>query len=80
MEQIAKLVKESTDGAQQSAKACSDLSVLALDLQNMVGNFKLANNAGDERGKKAGHAGGSNQLLDSRSHVQSEKAFAASAR
>ncbi len=36
MEQIAKLVKESAVGAQQSAKACQDLSGLALDLQNMV--------------------------------------------
>jgi len=41
MEQIAKLVKESAVGAQQSAKACQDLSGLALDLQKMVGNFRL---------------------------------------
>jgi len=41
MEQIATLVKESADGAQQSAKACQDLSGLALDLQKMVSNFKL---------------------------------------
>jgi hypothetical protein len=27
--------------AQQSAKACQDLSELALALQNMVGSFKL---------------------------------------
>src|SRR5689334_976875 len=38
MDQIAKLVKESAVGAQQSAKACQDLSGLALDLQKMVGN------------------------------------------
>ena len=43
MEVIAKLVKESADGAQQSAKACQDLSGLALDLQNMVGKFDLGN-------------------------------------
>jgi methyl-accepting chemotaxis protein len=41
MDQIARLVTESADGAQQSAKACQDLSGLALDLQKMVGNFQL---------------------------------------
>jgi methyl-accepting chemotaxis protein len=41
MDQIARLVKESAVGAQQSAKACQDLSGLALDLQKMVGNFQL---------------------------------------
>jgi methyl-accepting chemotaxis protein len=41
IEQIAKLVKESAIGAQQSATACQDLSSLALDLQTMVGKFKL---------------------------------------
>lgn len=44
MDQIARLVKESAVGAQQSAKACQDLSGLALDLQKMVGEFKLDNN------------------------------------
>jgi len=43
MEQIARLVKESSEGAQQSAKACQDLSGLALDLQKMVSNFRLGN-------------------------------------
>ena len=46
MEQIAKLVKESADGAKQSAQACQDLSGLALDLQKMVGNFKIGNGNG----------------------------------
>ena len=40
MDQIARLVTESADGAQQSAKACQDLSGLALELQKMVGNFQ----------------------------------------
>ena len=48
IEQIAKLVKESAVGAQQSAAACQDLSSLALDLQTMVGRFKL------EEGPQAG--------------------------
>ena len=41
MDQISKLVNESALGAQQSAKACQDLSGLALDLQKMASNFKL---------------------------------------
>ena len=41
MDQIAHLGKESAAAAQQSAKACQDLSELALALQNMVGGFKL---------------------------------------
>jgi methyl-accepting chemotaxis protein len=41
VDQISRLVKESAIGAQQSATACHDLSVLALDLQSMVGKFKL---------------------------------------
>jgi methyl-accepting chemotaxis protein len=76
MEQIARLVKESTDGAQQSAKACQDLSGLALDLQNMVGNFKLADNGSGST--RHGKSGGSARLLSP--HQGSEKAFAASAR
>jgi methyl-accepting chemotaxis protein len=42
MNQIAKLVKESADGAQHSAHACQNLSGLALDLQKMVANFRVA--------------------------------------
>jgi methyl-accepting chemotaxis protein len=41
MDQIAHVGKESAVAAQQSAKACQDLSELALALQNMVGSFKL---------------------------------------
>ncbi len=41
MEAIAKLVRESTAGVQQSAQACQGLSGLALDLQSMVGIFKV---------------------------------------
>ncbi len=44
MERIATLVNESADGAQHSANACRNLSGLALDLQKMVGNFRLAGN------------------------------------
>jgi methyl-accepting chemotaxis protein len=41
VEQITRLVNESSTGAQQSAKACQDLSGLALDLQKMVRNFNV---------------------------------------
>lgn len=41
MEKIAELAKESTAGAQKSAQACHELSGLALDLENLVGSFKL---------------------------------------
>lgn len=41
IEQIATLVRESAEGSQQSAKACEDLSGLALDLQKTVSQFRL---------------------------------------
>jgi methyl-accepting chemotaxis protein len=50
VDQISRLVKESAIGAQQSATACQDLSILALDLQTMVGRFKLG--SGTQGAKK----------------------------
>jgi len=44
IEQIAKITAETAEGSQQAAKACHDLSSLALDLQNVVGHFKLETN------------------------------------
>jgi len=44
IEQIAKITAETAEGSQQSAKACHDLSSLALDLQNVVSQFKLETN------------------------------------
>ena len=49
MGRIATLVNQSADGAQHSAKACQNLSGLALDLQKMVGNFRLAGNNSNDR-------------------------------
>jgi methyl-accepting chemotaxis protein len=74
IEQIAKLVKESAIGAQQSATACQDLSSLALDLQTMVGKFKLEDGAqaGSENPRAAG--GDSTRLMSAH-----PKAFAATA-
>jgi methyl-accepting chemotaxis protein len=52
VEQILKITAEAADGAQQSAQACSDLSSLAVDLQNIVSQFKLENN-GHEPARRA---------------------------
>jgi hypothetical protein len=51
LEQIAKITAETAEGAQQSAKACHDLSSLALDLQNLVGQFKLRSNGHRSSGR-----------------------------
>jgi hypothetical protein len=59
MDQIARLVKESAVGAQQAAKACQDLSGLALDLQKMVGEFKLDGGETQRRGEPRKSASGS---------------------
>jgi methyl-accepting chemotaxis protein len=73
MEQMAELVKESAVAAQESAKACHDLSELAMALQNMVGSFKLAKAA---HGKGAAKA----DLPSARPKpTGNQKAFAASA-
>lgn len=55
IDQITRLIKESAIGAQQSAQACQDLSGLALDLQTMVGKFRLGEQqeAGQGRGRPA---------------------------
>jgi uncharacterized phage infection (PIP) family protein YhgE len=54
VEQIAKITHESAAGAQQSAQACEDLSNLALDLQQLVAQFKLANASAGEFSNRAG--------------------------
>jgi methyl-accepting chemotaxis protein len=48
MEQISRMVQQSAISAGESAKACQDLSSLAMDLQQVVAKFKV--NSGD-----AGH-------------------------
>jgi methyl-accepting chemotaxis protein len=52
MEQIAKMVHQSSIGAQESPRACQDLSNLALDLQQLVGRFKLADRREQQRTTK----------------------------
>jgi hypothetical protein len=76
MEQIAKLVKESAEGAKQSAQACQDLSRLALDLRKMVSSFKLGSDGSFGAGHRASHA--SSKRLST--HEEPLKVFAARAR
>jgi methyl-accepting chemotaxis protein len=45
MDQIAKMGEQSAIGANESAKACQDLSNLALDLQQVVEKFKVDDKA-----------------------------------
>jgi len=58
IEQISKITAETAEGAQQSAKACHDLSNLALDLRNVVSQFKLSNDGRGSAGKSYGRAAG----------------------
>jgi methyl-accepting chemotaxis protein len=46
LEAIARITHESSTGAQQSAKACQDLSNLALDLSQLVSRFNLGDRNG----------------------------------
>ena len=73
MDEIAKLVKESALGAQQSAKACQDLSGLALDLQKMVNNFKL------EGGGNGSHKARNKSARPLAQETEKPKALAAAA-
>jgi len=47
IDQISRIAGESAEGAAQSAKACADLSALALQLQNMVARFQIGKAAQD---------------------------------
>jgi methyl-accepting chemotaxis protein len=69
VEQITRVLQESAVGAQQSAIACQDLSGLALDLQKMVGSFKLEG--------KLRRAGGDENATSGMRNL--DQAFAASA-
>jgi methyl-accepting chemotaxis protein len=47
--QIAKITRETAQGAQESSKAVEELTHLALNLENLVGQFKIsANNSHHE--------------------------------
>jgi methyl-accepting chemotaxis protein len=49
MEQISRMVQQSAVSAEESAKACQDLSSLAFDLQQVVAKFKVEGNNGGRR-------------------------------
>jgi methyl-accepting chemotaxis protein len=73
LDHIARLVRESAVGTQETAKACQDLSGLALDLQTLVGKFKLGN--GQNGAVQNRRDNGPSAL-----HASRDKALAASAR
>jgi methyl-accepting chemotaxis protein len=52
IDRISKITRETASGAHQAARACQDLSGLALDLQKVVGQFKLQRNG---HGNGSGH-------------------------
>lgn len=54
IEQISRITMDAASGAQQSARACQELSNLALDLQNMVSQFKLSHHSGTESNHRYG--------------------------
>lgn len=74
--QIARLVQESSVGSQQSAKACQDLSGLALDLQKMVGSFQLE----QTKGPGMSSSNRSHRHEDTDHYEKKAKAMAAAAR
>ncbi len=63
IDRISKITREAAAGSQQSARACSDLSGMALDLQKMVSQFRIGHNG---NGNGNGHArsfGGPRELV-----------------
>jgi methyl-accepting chemotaxis protein len=56
MDQISKMVQQSAVSAEESAKACQDLSSLALDLQQVVAKFKVEGRDAARRRGTGGHA------------------------
>jgi methyl-accepting chemotaxis protein len=42
IENVAQVTKDSAAGANESAKACQDLSQIAIELQRLVGNFRVS--------------------------------------
>jgi methyl-accepting chemotaxis protein len=68
-EKIASMAKESTDAAETSAHACEQLSMLALNLQEIVGHFKVHTEAhGENRGSRQRPSSDSNYRQPVRSN------------
>ncbi len=49
MDEIAKVVKASSEGAKHSAQACDDLSNMALNLEQLVSHFQVRRGGGEGR-------------------------------
>ncbi len=77
MDQISNLVKESAAAAQRSAKACQDLSQLALALQNMVGSFKLVAQENKPRASRGNYKDPGFAIQQTQEKSVPSKAFAA---
>ena len=76
VEQTANLVKETASGTQEAITACLDLSGLSSNMQELVGEFKLA-----KRGRATGRVhGGANMETALAAELPARAAFAASAR
>ena len=58
IERISKITREAAAGSQQAARACGDLSGMALDLQKMVSQFKIGHNGNGNGHNGNGHAKG----------------------
>jgi methyl-accepting chemotaxis protein len=73
--QMTRLITDSAVGAQQAARACQELSELALDLQQLVSNFKLKAGSDSTSPPSARDAG----LSDRRWSAVTSKGLAAGA-
>jgi methyl-accepting chemotaxis protein len=65
IDRISKITRESASGAQQSARACNELSGLALDLQKVVSQFKLNSNG---HGQSQSHGSGQGRSKGANGH------------
>ncbi|MBZ5722328.1 MAG: cache domain-containing protein [Acidobacteriia bacterium] len=72
IDQIAKITETSTAGVQQSAKAFAELSDLAFDLQQLVGQFRVGANA--QEGKRPASSGHSASSPDGKTHHDHQRA------
>ena len=69
MDQISRMVQQSAVSAEESAKACQDLSSLAFDLQQVVSKFKVDGGNGARRRKGSAKAGAARTGVPERADV-----------
>ena len=80
MNQTARLLIESADGAQQSEKACQELSSPAFDLRKLVGNFRLPGDGVQDVTNNSRAASTRHSGLSRPNSVDAPRSFAAAAR